>query len=427
MEGTIMDNKIIDQLQATYSEELDILAGDLGDLEEAVKTLMQQLGQGLLQRLVDQHANGRNGSSLACKCGNSMKFIQDRKKDIHTIFGWITVKRAYYHCPDCGESSFPYDDISGLGPEQISPGLAKSCCLLAVDDSFEQSSRKIEAITGQKVSDNTIERVASRVGSVAQQQQNQQLQRFIDIKQIPESQNKPGRLYVAVDGTTVHETDGWHECKVGTIYFEDDRNGRESRYVGRFDKSEDFGWHVWLAACKFGLRQAREVIYLGDGAPWIRTEHYRHFGRATFIIDWYHASEHIWDCGKELFGEGTKVTEQWVKRQLDLLRDGCTKKLLDDLKDQHKRYRSGKRKAIDALIRYISTNEEQMRYDVFRSKGYDIGSGSVEGACKNMVGKRLKQSGMIWTRLGSSSVLALRACWLNDEWEQLWRTKPLAA
>ena len=49
-----------------------------------------------------------------------------------------------------------------------------------------------------------------------------------------------------------------------------------------------------------------------------------------------------------------------------------------------------------------------MRYDVFRSKGYDIVSGAVEGACKNVVGKRLKQSGMIWTRLGSSSVLALR-------------------
>jgi hypothetical protein len=231
---------------------------------------------------------------------------------------------------------------------------------------------------------------------------------------------------VAVDGTTVHETDGWHECKVSTIFFEDDHI-RRSYYVGRLDNSEDFGWHVWLSACRCGLRRAREVIYLGDGAGWIRTEHYRHFGRATFIIDFYHACEHIWDCGKKLFGEGTKATEQWVKRHLDLLWDGWTKKLLDDLSEHRKRYRSDKTEAIDTLIRYISTNQEQMRYDVFRSRGYYIGSGSVEGACKNVVGKRLKQSGMIWTRLGSSSVLALRVCWLNDEWEQLWRIKPLAA
>lgn len=101
--------------------------------------------------------------------------------------------------------------------------------------------------------------------------------------------------------------------------------------------------------------------------------------------------------------------------------------MLDDLKEQRNRYRAGKRKAIDTLIHYVTTNEEQMRYDVFRAKGYEIGSGAVEGACKNVVGKRLKQSGMIWTRLGSSSVLALRTSWLNKRWEQLWQKKPLAA
>ena len=422
-----MDNKIIDQLEATCSEEFSFVPDDLGTLEEAVKAKMQQLGQGLLQRLVDRDANGYKGSSMACKCGGSMKFIQHRSKGIHTLFGWITVKRAYYHCPDCGESIFPYDVGSGLGSEQVSPTLAKACCLLAVDDSFEQSSRKVEAITGQKVSDNTIERVVCQVGSVRQEQQNRQLQKFFDDKQIPQSQSRPERLYVAVDGTTVHETDGWHECKIGTIYFEDARKQRKSFYVGRFDNSEAFGWHLWLEVCKYGYREANEVVYLGDGAPWIRTEYHRHFGRATFIIDWFHASEYIWDCGKKLFGEGSKATDEWVHQRLDLLWDGWTKKLLDDLKKQRKKYRGTKREALDTLIRYISTNEEQMRYDVFREKGYDIGSGAVEGACKNVVGKRLKQSGMIWTHLGSSSVLALRVCWLNDQWEPLWQKKPLAA
>lgn len=422
-----MDSKIIDELEAAYSEELTLVAGSLGALEEAVKAKMQQLGQGLLQRLVDHGPNGYKGSSMACKCGGSMKFIQHRSKDIHTLFGWITVKRAYYNCPDCGHSIFPYDVASGLGSERVSPGLATACCLLAVDDSFEQSSRKIEAITGQKVSDNTIERVVYQVGSVAQEQQNQQLQRFFEDKQIPQSQTKPERLYVATDGTTVHETDGWHETKVAVIYSEDERKQRESHYVGRFESSEAFGWHLWLEACRCGLREAKEVVFLGDGAPWIRTERRRHFGRATFIIDWYHASEYIWDCGKKLFGEGAEATEKWVRQHLDLLWDGWTKKLVDDLKEQRKQYRAGKRDAIDTLIRYISTNEEQMRYDVFRAKSYDIGSGAVEGACKHVVGKRFKQSGMIWTRLGSSSMLALRLIWLNTEWEQLWQQKPLAA
>jgi len=321
-------------------------------------------------------------------------------------------------------SSTQVSRVAGILDEQLSKWRDR---LLAVDDSFEQSSRKIEVITGQKVSDNTIERVVCQVGSVAQGQQNQQLQRFFEDKQIPQSQTKPERLYVAVDGTTVHETDGWHEGKIGVVYFEDERKQRKSFYVGRFDNSETFGWHLWLEACKYGYLEAKEVVYLGDGAPWIRTEHNRHFGRATFIIDWYHASEYIWDCGKKLFGEGTKATEKWVKKRLDLLWDGWTKKLLDNLKEQCKKYRGAKRKSLATLIRYVSTNEDQMRYDVFRANGYDIGSSAVEEACKNVIGKRLKQSGMIWTRLGSSSVLALRVSWLNDEWEQLWQKKPLAA
>ncbi|MHC4346290.1 MAG: UPF0236 family transposase-like protein, partial [Planctomycetota bacterium] len=95
---------------------------------------------------------GYKGSSMACNCGGSVKFVQHRSKDIHTLFGWITVKRAYYYCPACGSTMAPYDKASGLGSAQLSPGLAKVCCLLAVDDSFEQSSRKIEARKNSRIS-----------------------------------------------------------------------------------------------------------------------------------------------------------------------------------------------------------------------------------------------------------------------------------
>lgn len=422
-----MNEAIIEQLAETFKHDFDLIQDDLGAIEQAVQEKMRLLGQGLLQRLVNRGANGYKGSSMACKCGGVMKFIQHRKRNIHTVFGWITVKRAYYHCSDCGAALAPYDKASGLGTEQLSPGLAKACCLLAVDSSFEQTSRKVEQLFGQNVSDDAVKQVAQQVGSTARRQHTQELDGFLADRQIPQAHSEPERLYVAVDGTTVHETDAWHEVKIGCISWEDERFGKHKRYVGRFDNSETFGWYVWLEACKCGFRQAKEVVYLGDGAGWIRTEHRRHFGRATFIIDWFHASEHVWDCGKKLFGEGTEATEKWVKRQLDWLWDGWTKKLLDDLKQQRKKHRGGKRDAVETLIRYISTNEDQMRYDVFRSKGYKIGSGAVEGACKHVVGKRLKQSGMIWSRAGSSAILALRIGWLNGQWEQLWKNKPLAA
>lgn len=422
-----MDTKITDELEEAYSEELNLVAGDLGALEQAVRAKMQQLGQGLLQRLVQRQPNGYKGSSISCNCGGSKRFVGHRAKDINTIFGWIKIRRAYYHCHYCGASLVPYDIDSGLGPGQLSPGLAKVCCLLAVDDSFEQTSRKIEQLFGQKVSPNTIERLTHQVGTVLLQQADQELADLQRNRYIPKAQITPERLYIAADGTTVHETDGWHESKIGVIYWENERKDRRSCYVGRFDNSEIFGWHLWLRACRCGLRQADEVVFLGDGAPWIRNEHHRHFGRATFIIDWYHACEHIWDCGKVLFGEGSKVTERWVKKRESWLWDGHTRKLLKDLQKQQKQHRGRKRKELAGLHKYIQDNEQEMRYDVFRAKGYDIGSGAVEGACKHVVGKRLKQSGMIWNRTGSSAILALRIVWLNAKWKQLWEKKPLAA
>ncbi|MHC4540131.1 MAG: ISKra4 family transposase [Planctomycetota bacterium] len=422
-----MDTKILEELEAAYSEELNLLVGDLGALEQAVGAKMHQLGQGLLQRLVQRRPNGYKGSSLFCNCGGSKRFVGHRSKNIHTIFGWIKIERAYYHCRHCGLGLAPYDLDSGLGPGQLSAGLAKACCLLAVDDSFEQTSRKIEQLFGQKVSPNTIDRLTHRVGSVLLQQEDKEVIDFQRTRQIPKAQIAPKRLYIGADGTTVHETDGWHESKLGVIYWEDGCRHRSSHYVGRFDNSEIFGWHLWLQACRCGLRQGDEVVFLGDGAPWIRHEKRRHFGRATFIIDWYHASEHVWDCGKVLFGEGSKAAEKWVKQRENWLWDGRTRELLNDLQKQQKQYRGRRRKELAGLYQYIRTNEEEMRYDVFRGKGYDIGSGAVEGACKCIVGKRLKQSGMIWTRTGSSAILALRIAWLNQKWEQLWQMKPLAA
>lgn len=419
-----MDTKIIEQLKEAFAEEFSLVQHNFGQLEQVIMQKMQLLGQGLLQRLVDDKPNGYKGSQIGCKCGGCMRFVQHRSRDIHTLMGWITVKRAYYHCPDCGQVTVPYDKESGLGPEKVSPALANGCCLIAVDDSFQQVSRKVRQLFGQSVSDDTIERLVHVAGEIALQQNKH---RFEDFQVNAKQQFGPDRLYVVADGTTVHEDDGWHEAKVGCVYWEDKRFVRHKRYTAGFDNSDDFGRMLWLEAKKCGLHEAKELVYIGDGAGWIRSLHQGRFGRATFIIDWFHADEHIWDCGKILFGEGTEQTKKWVQRRTSLLWDGWTRKLLKDLDRQRKKYRGKKREAIEALYRYISTNEEQMMYNVFRDKGYDIGSGAAEGACKHVVASRLKQSGMIWSRPGSSAVLALRITWLNGEWNQLWQLKPLAA
>ncbi len=61
-----------------------------------------------------------------------------------------------------------------------------------------------------------------------------------------------------------------------------------------------------------------------------------------------------------------------------------------------------------------------MRYHEFRAQGLHIGSGVVEGACKTVVGIRLKQGGMRWTKDGADTVMALRSCILSGRYENFW-------
>jgi hypothetical protein len=278
-------------------------------------------------------------------------------------------------------------------------------------------------LLGLNVSTGVVERVVEQVGHVAASQRDDLPQKVLQ----DDNKSAPDRLYVVADGTTVHEKDGWHEAKAGCVYWDDKRFVRHKCYIAGFENCDDFGRRLWLEAKSCGLYDAKEVVYIGDGAGWIRGLHKGRFGRAVFIIDWFHADEHIWNCGKILFGEGTQQTEKWVRKRTSLLWDGWTKKLLKDLARQCKKYRGKKREVLESLYHYISTNEEQMRYNIFRDKGYDIGSGAAEGACKHVVASRLKRSGMIWTRPCSSAVLALRVNWLNERWQQLWLKKPLAA
>ncbi len=61
-----------------------------------------------------------------------------------------------------------------------------------------------------------------------------------------------------------------------------------------------------------------------------------------------------------------------------------------------------------------------MRYDFYLQNGYPIASGSVEGACKNLVKDRMERSGMRWTPPMAEAVLQLRAVYLSEHFDEYW-------
>ena len=52
----------------------------------------------------------------------------------------------------------------------------------------------------------------------------------------------------------------------------------------------------------------RPVVILGDGAHWIWEMAAEHFGaERTEIVDYWHATEHVWTVGRALLGEDPDV------------------------------------------------------------------------------------------------------------------------
>ncbi|GHT17649.1 hypothetical protein FACS1894189_3940 [Planctomycetales bacterium] len=56
----------------------------------------------------------------------------------------------------------------------------------------------------------------------------------------------------------------------------------------------------------------------------------------------------------------------------------------------------GQQSAMSSLQNYLFNHRHRLSYSERLFEGRAIGSGVVEGACKNLVGRRLKQTGACW-------------------------------
>ena len=430
-----MKEQIFAQIVSLLAQEYQDFEGDLDCLEGQVQNDLRQIGKEGMQRVLHQRTWGYQGNSQPCNCGGVQRFIGYRPRWVVTRLGTVRLRRAYYHCRECGASSVPYDRASGLGGGHLSNGLASAVGLLAVDISFEKSCRKIEKLLGIKADDNAAVEAVEHAGAVLLARQQEAIEQFQETGQVAEPSESPKRLYVSSDGAMApirpSSSEGgdsidWREVKCAAAWWEDEQHGHQQRYAGRIASASLFGWTWWLLAAQCGLRGASEVVVLGDGAVWIWNQAARFFRGAIQILDWYHAMEHVWACGAALYGQGTAQSTRWVKQMETILWEAGGEALLKRLR-RFQRRRREPCEALEDLIGYVEPNVARMDYPTHRAAGRKIGSGPIESTCKQRVTARLKQAGMRWTVAGAEQTLALRCCWLNDDWDEFWKSKPLAA
>jgi hypothetical protein len=398
----------------------------LAEMESKAAELGREMARQMLLARLGACNWGYEGSSRACECGHNQRFVGYRQRTLASSVGELTYWRAYYHCKRCGRSCCPFDQAQGLGSCQCSVVLAQQASVLAVHDPFSSSAELLRRLTGQRLSDRTINRLVKRVGRQAGEQERQRALAMATWT-APTALVRPKRLYVAVDGTTVHLEEGWREVKCVTCYWEDQDGRRHARYQARLESAEQFRAFVWALACQCGLEQAAEVVLLGDGAAWIWDQIAGVLGERTICItDWYHVTEHLWSCARVLHGEGTAAGDAWVERYEGLLWKGKAAEAIAQLEQECKSRRGAAREAMASLITYLRNQGSRLRYDQFRRRGLDIGSGRVEAMCKQ-VGVRMKRAGMCWSQEGCQALLSLRSVWLNGQWDDFWQERPMAA
>jgi len=229
-------------------------------------------------------------------------------------------------------------------------------------------------------------------------------------------------LYVAADAVQVRFRDAkpWHEEKVFCVW----RQTGETQHPPRY-WTGDGPWDTHLADLQTlaeaeGLLTAGVVVMLGDGAPALWTLLTALAPRAVQVLDWYHAQDHLAEVAA-LLPEG----DAWHQIQRVHLRDGQSRQVLHELLTLARHAGSEPvRTVARSCLGYLWRHRRRLDYATARAKGYPIGSGRIESACKQVVQQRCKGPGMRWEHFHANAVLHARCAWLNDDWTRacrLWR------
>ena len=142
------------------------------------------------------------------------------------------------------------------------------------------------------------------------------------------------------------------------------------------------------------------------------------------VVDFYHASQRLWDMASALFGANTPAGAAWARRMAKWLKkpNGPDRVLRSaaQLKSR-RRLPTTRAKEYRTAYNYIRERTQFMQYAEYARVNIPLGSGITEAACKTVVTQRLKLSGMRWTKSGAEVILNLRVILLSGLWPKAYR------
>jgi hypothetical protein len=375
-------------------------------------------------------------------CQDDAGFVGYREKNIGSLVGMMRLSRPYYHCEHCHHGMWPWDEILRLSPERLTPGAQEILSLLGILNSFGKAAdRVLEKATGLRLSESTVERTTEGAGERLGQRlaDGEVFGPKVHWQWHPDAEGK-SCAYVGVDATGImmQGRDGakaeGRMVDVGMIFNPQPRASADEdickpcdgvRYLAGLYTLEELGLQMRRQGAQVGMDAAERWIALTDGGSGL--EHFIdvNFPRAEKIVDFRHASEYVNDFAKAYRPneEGAQLAETWCHQ----LKHEGGKALLAVFEGLDRSAMTATaQQQYDKTLTYFRNQVHRMDYPTYLSKGWQIGTGAVESACKTVVNQRLNMGGMRWGEAGSDAVCHLRALFCSDpdQWDAFWYHKP---
>lgn len=282
-------------------------------------------------------------------------------------------------------------------------------------DCYETCSEVLEKLASVKVGSTQIYRLTDLYGKGVSDDVNAE-RTLTPLKQ-------DEVLYCQADGSMVlTREEGWKEVKVGRIFKSSDcihagsKQGwiSNSQYAAHLGNWKDFTRPMDDLLESFG-RLDKRLIFISDGATWIRNWIEDAFPKAISILDYYHACEHLHQFSSSFFKDKT-AEQNWTNQQKELLLKSQVLVVIQNIRALCK----STNEEAEKLIAYYQANADRMDYQQYKHMGCGIiGSGAIESAHRTVIQKRMKLSGQRWSKQGAQNMLNLRVMNKNQQWSKI--------
>jgi len=452
-------NKSITDMASMVNEILTFVRGsaqgmEIGEVERHLLSLLMAVGRAALEEFVAVKGSGYAGKEIADGHGNRCPYVRNRSCTYRSIFGAIRIGRAYYHAVG-SPGVFPLDAELNLPDRGYSYVVQEFSSRLAVTMSYEDSREILNSFFPVKVPIRSLESIVT--------DQCDEVARFYEGKEPEEvcpeavvtvaTVDKKGIIIRKPQGTeAVPEKGSPNPDKPGKkkmatvistyvtprhVRTTDDIVGEVSDGKSSGSKPKPQNKITWGSltegpentvarlrrAVDQRLPEGNELVCLLDGEISLWKLVYAFFPTAFFVLDIFHVLEHLGKAALCFYDEGSPQARDFVTERLKMLLNGRAGRLIGGLKQMVVKHKlsSAKRRTLNQVIGYLARNRKHMRYEICLAKGYPIGSGVIEGACRNLINDRLELTGMSWTIHGAESVMRLRAVQINKDWDAFWR------